>query len=47
MSKNQTESSSTADNLGKDNTIPNTEDGIAVGHSSESSFEPEEDTDED
>lgn len=31
------------DNLGDDGTIPNTEDGVAVGHTTESSFEPEED----
>ncbi|WP_338889481.1 hypothetical protein [Rhodococcus sovatensis] len=29
--------------LGEDGTIPNTEDGVAVGHTEKSSFEPEED----
>lgn len=31
------------DNLGEDGTIPNTDDGVAVGHTTSSSFEPEED----
>lgn len=31
------------DGLGKDGSIPDTDDGVAVGHSEESSFEPEED----
>lgn len=31
------------DNVGADGTIPNSEDGVAVGHTGESSFEPEED----
>ncbi|WP_169914615.1 hypothetical protein [Rhodococcoides yunnanense] len=35
--------SSNDDGLGKDGTIPNTDDGVAVGHTSDSSFEPEED----
>jgi hypothetical protein len=29
--------------LGKDGSIPDTDEGVAVGHTSESSFEPEED----
>jgi hypothetical protein len=32
-----------ANELGEDGTIPNTKDGVAVGHSDKSSFEPEED----
>jgi hypothetical protein len=33
--------------LGKDGTIPNTDDGIALGHDPDGShFNPEEDTDE-
>lgn len=31
------------DGLGKDGSIPNTDEGVAVGHTDESSFEPEED----
>jgi hypothetical protein len=31
------------DGLGKEGTIPDSEDGVAVGHTDESSFEPEED----
>ncbi|MDV7199476.1 hypothetical protein R4172_18190 [Rhodococcus kroppenstedtii] len=29
--------------LGEDNTIPDTDEGVAVGHSEDSTFEPEED----
>ena len=29
--------------LGDDNTIPDTDEGVAVGHSEDSTFEPEED----
>nr|WP_179275258.1 hypothetical protein [Rhodococcus sp. 06-1059B-a] len=31
------------DGLGKDGSIPDTDDGVAVGHTDQSSFEPEED----
>jgi hypothetical protein len=33
----------TDDGLGKDGSIPDTDDGVGVGHTDQSSFEPEED----
>lgn len=34
---------SEGEGLGKEGTIPDSDDGVAVGHTDESSFEPEED----
>nr|WP_296765340.1 hypothetical protein [Rhodococcus sp. (in: high G+C Gram-positive bacteria)] len=43
MTGRSTDNNSSPDKLGEDETIPNTDDGVAVGHTTESSFEPEED----
>ncbi|WP_439593579.1 hypothetical protein [Microbacterium sp.] len=43
-SRNDAEGESKPDGLGQDGTIPNAPDGVAAGHTGESStFEPEED----
>lgn len=43
MSVNEGNTGPDDDGVGKDGTIPDTDDGVAVGHTEESSFEPEED----
>ncbi|MGA9872222.1 MAG: hypothetical protein WBQ44_13915 [Rhodococcus sp. (in: high G+C Gram-positive bacteria)] len=43
MSEDESKTNDADDNVGEDGSIPNTDDGVAVGHTEKSSFEPEED----